>query len=114
MISNYQAGHLAEEYAAEFLKSEGYKVLELNWKNKYCEIDIVARKDGTIHFVEVKYRKNNTQGEGLDYITDKKLKQMMFAAEMWVSSSGWGGDYCLSAIELFGPDFTVSCFLAEL
>jgi putative endonuclease len=114
MLSNYKTGHIAEQYAAEYLKSQAYNILGLNWKNKYCEIDIVAQKAKTVHFVEVKYRKNDSQGTGLDYITDKKVKQMTFAAEIWINSSGWEGEYCLSAIELYGPEFIVSSFLAEI
>jgi Holliday junction resolvase-like predicted endonuclease len=110
-MSNYFAGHSAEVRAAEYLKSHGYKVKELNWKTKYCEIDIVAEKDKAIYFVEVKSRKNSKQGFGLDYITPSKLRQMRFAAEMWVSNNSWPGEYQLAAIGIDGEEFT---FLDEL
>lgn len=99
-MSNYTAGHNAEKRAAEYLRSQGFKIRELNWKTRYCEIDIVAEKDKSIYFVEVKYRRNAAQGMGLDYITPKKLQQMSFAAEMWVSNHNWSGDYQLAAISI--------------
>jgi ribonuclease HII len=111
MNSNYQAGHSAELRAAEYLKQQSYKIHELNWKTKYCEIDIVAQKNNAIYFVEVKYRKTDKQGYGLDYITPKKLKQMRFAAEMWVSANHWKNEYQLAAI---GIDKDVITFVDEL
>lgn len=111
MISNYLAGHSAEVRAAEYLKKRGFKIRELNWKTKYCEIDIVSEKDKAIYFIEVKYRRNQNQGFGLDYITPKKLNQMRFAAEMWVSNHGWTGEYQLAAIGIDEKDIT---FLEEL
>jgi len=110
-MSNHAAGHAAEIDAAEYLKGQGFKIRELNWKTRYCEIDIVAEKDKAIYFIEVKYRRNQKQGFGLDYITPKKLGQMRFAAEMWVSNHDWQREYQLAAIGIDGQEIT---FLDEL
>lgn len=107
-MTNYQTGHDAEKIAAEYLQKQGYKIIELNWKTKYCEIDIVTMKNSTVYFVEVKYRKSTAFGSGLEYITAKKQKQMSFAAEMWVSQHKWDGDYCLAAIEVSGSEYNMS------
>lgn len=103
-MSNYVAGHNAEKRAATYLESQGFAVKALNWKTKYCEIDIVAQKAQTIYLVEVKYRRNANQGYGLDYITPRKLKQMQFAAELWVHTHAWPGDYQLAALAIDGAD----------
>lgn len=110
-MTNYQSGHDAEKDAAEYLCQHGYKITDLNWKTRYCEIDIVAEKDKTAWFVEVKSRKNNNQGYGYEYLTPKKLQQMNFAAELWVQSNSWNGDYRLAAISIDGAEIT---FLDEL
>lgn len=99
-MSNYKLGHDAEKTAAGYLQHKGFKIHELNWKNRYAEIDIIAEKSNRIYFIEVKSRSNSHQGSGLDYITDKKLKQMSFAAEMWVQEQGWNGEYQLAAISI--------------
>ena len=99
-MTNYATGHEAEKIAADYLKTQGFKILELNWRTKYCEIDIVARKAKRIYLVEVKSRRSLAQGSGVEYITVKKLQQMRFAAEMWVSTQGWKGDYQLAAISI--------------
>ncbi len=114
MTSNYVQGHHAEEVAAEYLRNLGYKITELNWKTKHCEIDIVVQKDQVAYFVEVKYRTTTDQGSGFDYITSKKLKQMQFAAELWVNSHDWDGEYQLAGVEVSGDDFQISGFITEL
>jgi uncharacterized protein (TIGR00252 family) len=106
-MSNNQIGHDAEKRAAQYLKQQGYKIVDLNWKTKYCEIDIVAEKYGTIWFVEVKSRSNSSQGYGYEYVTPKKLKQMHFAAEMWIQNYGWTGDYDMSVVSVDGEEITL-------
>lgn len=49
-----KTGEEGENVAAKFLMKQGFKVLERNYTKKWGELDIVAEKDGKIHFVEVK------------------------------------------------------------
>lgn len=113
-MTNYAHGKLAEDAAAVYLQQQGYRIIETNWRTRYCEIDIVAEQAKTVYFVEVKYRLSGTQGSGLEYITAKKLQQMSFAAEMWVQSHGWSNPYQLAAIAVSGPDYVVTDFVTEL
>lgn len=82
------AGRIAEGVAADYLISCGYRVVARNWRTKLCEIDIIAHKDKDLCFVEVKYRHNDSCGDGLDAITPRKLQQMRFAAEVYMHSCG--------------------------
>jgi ribonuclease HII len=84
-ITTKQIGDKGELAAVEYLTARGHSVLERNWKTKFCEIDIISQKDDTIHFTEVKYRRSALQGGGLGAITPQKLKQMRFAAEVYVA-----------------------------
>lgn len=114
-MTNYAHGHEAEKHAAAYLKKQGYKILEINWRRPRAEIDIVAsKKRGPVTFVEVKYRESDGQGNGLDYITSRKLQQMRFAAELWVTENRYDGEYVLAAIEVSGEDYRISDFIAEL
>jgi len=120
-MTNYAHGHDAEKVAAEYLKAKGYNVLELNWRHVRAEIDIVAQKRSVLRlrkqpmvFFEVKYRKTSAQGNGLDYITPKKLKQMQFAAELWVATHSYRGEYSLGAIEVSGGEFQVTAVLENI
>jgi len=84
VIHQTTMGEAAETFAAEYLSAQGFEIVERNWKTKWCEIDVVALKDGTIYFVEVKYRHSDKAGDGLAAITRAKQSQMTFAARMWL------------------------------
>lgn len=79
-------GTVAESVVADYLVQRGHEIIDRNWKTKYCEIDIISQKDGTIYFTEVKYRRQPNQGGGLAAITPKKLQQMTFAARVYVKA----------------------------
>jgi Holliday junction resolvase-like predicted endonuclease len=113
-MSSTERGKRAEQVAGEYLQTLGYKVLEYNWRTRYCEIDVVAQNNESIVFVEVKYRQSSRQGHGLEYITPQKLKQMARAADMWVSYHYWPGEYCLGAIEVSGDEYSVDAFIDQL
>lgn len=110
-MTNHASGHAAEKSAADYLVKLGFKIIDMNWKTRYCEIDIIAEKDSAIYLVEVKSRQNSSQGYGLDYITPAKIRQMRFAAEMWVSNNDWQGEYQLAAIGIDGKEMV---FIDEL
>ncbi|MDB5169228.1 MAG: putative Ribonuclease [Candidatus Saccharibacteria bacterium] len=113
-MNTTQAGRKAERAAALYLEMRGFKVLEQNFRRARCEVDIIATKDGVAHLVEVKYRASNDQGGGLDAITATKLRQMRFAAEIWVQESKWPSEYVLSAIEVEGPTFAILNFMEDV
>jgi uncharacterized protein (TIGR00252 family) len=114
-MTTFDDGRRAESAAAEYLKSKmGYAIVAQNWRTRWCEIDVIAQKGRVVYFCEVKYRRTNNQGGGLDYITPKKLQQMRFAAEAWVHLSHWKGEYQLCALEVSGLDFVVTAFVEEV
>lgn len=79
-------GDMAEDEVANYLVRNGHEIIHRNWKTKYCEIDIVSRKQNTLYFTEVKYRKRADQGGGLAAITPTKLSKMKFAVKLYVQS----------------------------
>ncbi len=113
-MTNHEHGMRAEKEAGNYLRNLGYKIIEKNWKTKWCEIDIVARKNTIVYFVEVKYRANDVHGKGLDYITPSKLKQMSRAAEGWVQIHDWNGAYQTAVIEVGGDRFQVTNFVLDV
>jgi putative endonuclease len=79
-----QKGDEGEELAAAYLQSKGYTILEQNYFFEHAEVDIVAFDENTIVFVEVKMRKNTNFGEPAEYVTPKKQKLVLKAAEAWL------------------------------
>lgn len=53
-VNTQYVGALGEDIGCRFLVKRGYSIIERNYRKKYGEIDIVARKSGTVSFVEVK------------------------------------------------------------
>ena len=113
-MKSTETGRKAEAAARVYLEMRGFKVIEQNWRRPRSEVDIIAEKDGIIHFIEVKYRFKDDQGSGLDAITPTKLKQMRRAAWGWVEETKWHGEYVLSAVEIAGPNFTVLGFIENV
>ncbi len=99
-MSTTSAGREAEGLVAQYLGKQGHKIVSLNWRTRWCEIDIVSKDRNCIYFTEVKYRSSSDWGYGLDYITPKKLKQMHFAAEFWLTENKWTKDSLLQAAEV--------------
>jgi ribonuclease HII len=86
--SNKRTGDEAETAVAEWLGVNGFEIIHRNWKTKFCEIDIIAAKQGRYYFIEVKHRKQSGQGGGVAAITPRKLRQMRFAAEYYRKYAG--------------------------
>ena len=74
-------GNAAEELAAEWLKGRGCRVLERNLYFKGGEIDIIAEKEGVIHFVEVK---SGDSFEPLYNLTPAKVRRVVKGAQRWL------------------------------
>lgn len=72
-----------EDLATIFLKKKGYRIIERNFRKGYGEIDIVAVKDNTLVFVEVKTRTGNLYGSPLEQISYFKLKSLVKTAQFY-------------------------------
>lgn len=83
--SNQRFGALGEKLAAQYLKEQGYKILNKNYKNKLGEIDIIAVDKNEIVFVEVKTRSASPYLSG-QYAVDKhKQFHIMRTASYYLS-----------------------------
>ena len=81
-MSRYRAGVWAEYYAAACLMLKGYRILNMRYKTKVGEIDIVARRGRVIIFVEVKFRESLTQGgEAISAHSQSRIRR---AAEFYM------------------------------
>lgn len=76
-------GLLAEDFAEGLLKKKGYKIIERNYSTKFSEIDIIALKEDTLVFVEVKARWGRKYGLPIEAVTSRKLAKIMRAGEIY-------------------------------
>lgn len=75
-----------EEQAALFLREAGYQVVARNWSCPMGELDIVARKGGTLVFVEVRARSNRGFGSPAESVTPAKRARIVKAAEAYIKA----------------------------
>ncbi|WP_416346565.1 YraN family protein [Campylobacter upsaliensis] len=67
-LISHLSGILGENRACAFLKKHRFEILERNFHSKFGEIDIIAKKDEILHFVEVKFtQKDYEPYERLDF-----------------------------------------------
>lgn len=67
--------------AEEYLLAKGYQILHRNWRHSHYEIDVIAIKNGVLHFVEVKARSSQTFGLPEEGVTKKKFQSLLNAAD---------------------------------
>lgn len=78
-------GNRGEEAAAAWLRSNGFEICARNWRNGRYEIDIVARRWDTLHFVEVKTRRAGGLTTPEAAITPQKFRALRHAAEVYLA-----------------------------
>lgn len=84
---NQEVGRFGENLAKEFLEKNGYKIIEMNVKTSYKELDIIAEKDDEIIFVEVKTRTSNSFGSAEEAVYSKKLYNLKRAAGIYLGGN---------------------------
>ncbi len=85
MAEHNELGKLGEELAVEFLRKNGYQVLETNWTFQKAEIDIIAQKETVLAIVEVKTRSSIDFGLPQDFVKPKKIQLLVKAVDAFVS-----------------------------
>ena len=73
---NYEIGAYGESLAKNFLRDQGYYILEENFSCKIGEIDLIARDENYICFIEVKTRYSQDYGTPAESITYRKRKKL--------------------------------------
>lgn len=112
-VTTREVGNSSETVAASHLQGIGHTIRERNWRTKWCEIDIVSERDGTLYFTEVKHRATDDNGDGIAAITQKKLQQMQFAARLYAMSRP-GYDLRLAVVATTGEHPQVTQYLELL
>ncbi len=77
-------GTWGEEQAIAYLKAHNYSILATNWRYKKLEIDIIAQTKDKIVFVEVKTRSSEDFGEPETFVSLKKQRFIISAANQYI------------------------------
>lgn len=89
-------GNMAEERGAEYLRKNGFRILDRNVYNRFGEIDIIAFRDNVIHFVEVKSAMSYEQA--INNITPSKLQKLGRTIQFYLQKKKLNSDYCIDAL----------------
>lgn len=81
-------GKQSESLASNYLRLSGYKILELNYRNRIGEIDIIARDGPVLVFIEVKSRKTARFGSPKNAVTPKKQVKISKTALAYLKKTG--------------------------
>lgn len=74
-MNRRKEGAYYENLVAEYLKTQGYEILEKNYRCRIGEIDLIAKEGETLVFVEVKYRRDDKMGNPKEAVDSKKAEK---------------------------------------
>jgi putative endonuclease len=109
MARHNEIGKIGEDVAAEWLKRNGYTLVERNYLKKFGEIDIVARETSVIHFIEVKtvsYETIPDLNQAVSHETYRpeenvhnfKIKRLKRVIEVWLFERKYKGKFQIDVI----------------
>ncbi|MCC8051093.1 MAG: YraN family protein [Clostridiales bacterium] len=73
-----------EKLAVRYLEDHGYQILCRNYRCRMGEIDLIARHEGYLVFVEVKYRANGRDGSALEAVDTRKQQRIIRVARWYL------------------------------
>ena len=91
--TNHAKGVAAEERAADYLKQQGYEIIHTRYKTKFGEVDIIARHEDVICFVEVKMRQSAE--DALYAVTRRSRERIEKSALYFISEHSEMVDYAM-------------------
>ena len=101
-LSTKAIGTMGEDVATAYLQKQGFSIVERNVVRKTGEIDIIAKKRGTLHFVEVKARLCREFPHELSAdnafdpsanLHNAKIAKVTRTASWYVAEKGWEGEW---------------------
>ncbi|MEO8360132.1 MAG: YraN family protein [Vicinamibacteria bacterium] len=84
----HKRGSAGEDAAYAYLTGLGYLILERNFKTRFGEIDLIARDQHTLVFIEVKRRENTDHGTAAEFVTRSKMRKVVGAARIYAAQHG--------------------------
>lgn len=97
-----ELGRQGEALAASYLETRGYRILARNFRVRGAELDIVAEKNGTLVFVEVKTRRTGRYGSPGQAVGCRKQQKIIFAARCFLRQNDREDCFCrFDVIEVY-------------
>ena len=85
MTTKQECGAAGEQAAVDWLRANGFMIMERNWRSRRYEIDIIASRWGVVHIIEVKTRHAGSLTAPEDAITEHKFQSLRRAATAYIA-----------------------------
>ncbi len=92
MAQHNDTGNWGEDQAVRYLEEKGYVIRFRNFRHSHAEIDIIAEKDRTMVFVEVKTRRGVSFGLPETFVNPTKVRLVRKTAEHFIFTFDWESD----------------------
>ena len=90
-IARQALGRTGEAVAAQWLRRHGWRIVAERFRNGRRDLDLIAERDGTVAFVEVKTRKGTAFGDPVEAVSWRKRRELIRSAMVWVDRFGPAG-----------------------
>lgn len=84
----HRRGVAGERAAIGYLRTRGWVILHHRFRMGRLEIDLVARREGVVAFIEVKTRRSSAFGSPLEAVTWRKQREIGRVAQAWIDRHG--------------------------
>ena len=105
MASHNKLGRLGENIAKDFLKQRGFIIIAMNWRHLHYEIDIIARQQNILVFVEVTTRSTFKYGFPDESIDHKKENRLREAAEIYIEQENLHNEIRFDIVSIVKNNF---------
>ena len=85
-------GALGEQIAARWLRRHGWEIVARRFRSGHRDLDLVARREGLVAFVEVKARRGLAFGDPVEAVGWRKRREMVRSAQVWIDRFGRPGE----------------------
>lgn len=100
MATHLEIGKAGERLAEAYLVERGFAILHRNWRCGKEEIDLIATKNGKLHFVEVKYRSSTFAGHPEEAVTRKKISVLLRGIQQFLQTYPQYDDFRLDILSI--------------
>lgn len=100
LARSFRSGYRAEDLVARVLETAGYTIVARRVRTRYGELDLVARRDASLHLIEVKQRTPSGFAPPEDAFTVRKRERLVRTAGAYLEQIGWTGPYQLDGMLL--------------
>ena len=97
-------GLWGEHVAAAYLRRRFYRILDMRYRTRFGEIDIIAKRGRYLVFVEVKLRKTDRFAEAMEYVDRRKQERILSSASVYLAKYPTRLQPRFDVIEVYAPE----------